>query len=72
MVSVVEFILKAKDWEVLINKAVNRTVEIAGRFGGKNIIDFLAIYRNEMQQRDVNDLKQISSFKRVVYGTRDP
>jgi dephospho-CoA kinase len=43
-----------------------RTVEIAERFGGKNITDFLATYWNEMKQRDVNDLKQISSFKRVV------
>jgi dephospho-CoA kinase len=66
MVSVVEFMLKARDREALIDKAVDRTVEIAGRFGGKNITNFLATYRNEMQQRDVNDLKQISSFKRVV------
>ena len=29
-------------------------------------MDFLATYRNEMQQRDIQDLKQISSFKRVV------
>jgi hypothetical protein len=41
-------------------------VELAGGFGGKNITYFLATYRNKMQQRDVNDLKQIFSFKRVV------
>jgi hypothetical protein len=58
--------LKERDREALIDKAVDRTVEIAGRFGGKNITDFLVTYRNEMQQRDVNDLKQISGFKRVV------
>jgi dephospho-CoA kinase len=53
-------------------KAVDRTVEIAGRFGGKNITDFLATDRNEMQQRHVNDLKQISSLKRVVeLGVRE-
>ena len=66
MVSVVEYMLKMRDREALIDKAVDRTVEIAGRFGGKNITDFLATYRNEMQQRDIQDLKQISSFKRVV------
>jgi hypothetical protein len=56
MVSVVDFMLKATDREALFDKVVNRTVEITGRFGGKNIMDFLATYRNEMQQRDVNDL----------------
>jgi hypothetical protein len=67
MVSVVEFMLKARDREALINKVVDRTVEIARRFGPKNIMDFLATYRsNELQQRNINYLKQISSFKRVV------
>ena len=41
-------------------------MQIAGRFGGKNITDYLATYWNEMHQRDVHDLKQISSFKHVV------
>ena len=72
MVSVVEFMLKARDREALIDKAVDRTVEIAGRFSGKNITQFLSTYRNEMQQRDVPDMRQISSFKRVVEpGIRD-
>ena len=44
MVSVVEYMLKMRDQEALIGKAVDRTVEIAGRFGGKNITDFLATY----------------------------
>ena len=66
MVSVVEYVLKTRDREALIDKVVDRTVKIAGRFGGKNITDFLATYRNKMQQRDVHDVKQISSFKRVV------
>ena len=66
MVSVVEYMLKMRDREALIDKVVDRTVEIAGRFGGKNITDFLATYQNEMQQTDGHDLKQISSFKRVV------
>ena len=55
MVSVVEYMLKMRDREGLI--------DIVGRFGGKNITDFLATYRNEMRQRDIQDLKQISSFK---------
>ena len=55
-----------RDREALINKVVDRTVDIVGRFGGKNITNFLATYRNEMQQRDIQNLKQISSFKRVV------
>ena len=58
--------LKVRDREALIDKVVDLTVDIAGRFGGKNITDFLATYRNEMQQRDIQDLKQISSFMRVV------
>ena len=41
-------------------------MEIAERFGGKNITDFLDTYWNEMQQRDIPDLKKNSSFKRVV------
>ena len=49
MVSVVEYVLKTRVQEALIDKAVDRTVEIAGRFGGKNITDFLATYRHEMQ-----------------------
>ena len=55
-----------RDREALIDKVVDRTVDIAGRFGGKNVTNFLATYRNEMQQRDIQDLKQISNFKRVV------
>jgi hypothetical protein len=48
MVSVVEFIFKARDREVLIDKVVDRTVEIAGQFGGKNNTDFLTTYRNKI------------------------
>jgi hypothetical protein len=66
MMQIVELMLKARDREALIDKAVDRTVEIAGRFDGKNVTKFLATYRNEMQQRDVQDQTQIASFKRVV------
>jgi hypothetical protein len=66
MMQIVELMLKARDREALIDKAVDRTVQITGRFDGKNITKFLATYRNEMQQRDVQDQTQITSFKRVV------
>ena len=56
MVSVVEYMLKVRDREALIDKVVDHTVDIAARFGGKNVTDFLATYRNEMQQRDIQDL----------------
>ena len=58
--------MKGWDPEALIDKAIDRIVKIAGRLGGKNVMDFLATYRNEMQPRDVHDWKQIRSFKRVV------
>ena len=57
MVSVVEYMLKTRDREALIDEVVDQTMEIVGQFGGKNITDFLATYGNEMQQRDVHDLK---------------
>ena len=66
MAQIVEIMLNARDREALIDKAVDRTVEVAGRFSGKDITKFLSTYRNEMQQRDAPDMKQISSFKRVV------
>ena len=46
MVFVVEFMLNERDREALVDKAVDRTLETAGRFGGKNITNFLATYRN--------------------------
>jgi hypothetical protein len=55
MMQIIEFMLKASDREPLIDKAIYRTVEITGRFDGKNITKFLATYQNEMQQRDVQD-----------------
>jgi DNA-binding protein len=44
MMQIVELMLKARDREALIDKAVDRTVEIAGRFDGRNITKFLAMY----------------------------
>jgi hypothetical protein len=48
MVQIVEFMLKVRDREALIDKEVDLTMEIFGRFGGKNITKFLATYQNEM------------------------
>ena len=48
MVSVIKFMLKERDREALVDKAVDRKVEIGGRFGCKNITNFLATYWNEM------------------------
>jgi hypothetical protein len=66
MMQIVQLMLKARDREALIDKAIDQTVQITCRFDGKNITKFLAMYRNEMQQRDVQDQTQIASFKRVV------
>jgi hypothetical protein len=66
MMQIVELMLEARDREALIDKAVDRTVQIPGRFDGKNIMKSLATYRNEIQQRDVLDQTQIASSKRVV------
>jgi hypothetical protein len=66
MMQIVEIMLNARDREAVIDKVVDRTVEISGRFDGKNITKFLATYRNEMQQREVHDRSEIASFKRVV------
>ena len=66
MVSIVEFMLKTTDRKASIDKEVDRTLEIVGRFGGRNVTYFLTTYCNEMQPRDLHDLEQIASFKRVV------
>ena len=66
LVAIVEHMMRARDNDARLNKAIDRTVEIVGQFGGRNITDFLAIYKTEMQPRDVIKEKQISNFKRVV------
>ena len=63
---VAEHMMRARDNVASLEKAIDRAIEIAGQFGGRNIMDFLATYKTEMQQRDVVEEKQISSFKRVV------
>ena len=66
LVSIVEHMMRARDNDASLDKAIDRTVEIAGQFGGRNITDFLATYKIEMQQRDVIEEKQISRLKRVM------
>ena len=66
LVAIVEHMMRARDNDASLDKAIDRTIEIAGHFVRRNITDFLATYQTEMQQRDVIEEKQISSFKRVV------
>ena len=67
LVAIVEHMMRARDNDARLDKAIDRTIEIAGHFGGRNITDFLTIYvKTDMQQRVVIEEKQISSFKRVV------
>ena len=66
LVAIVGHMIKARDNDAILDKAIDQTVEIAGQSGGRNITDFLATYKMEMQQRDVIEEKQISSFKLVV------
>ena len=66
LVAIVKHMMRARDNDARLDKAIDRTVEVVGQFSGRNITDFLAIYETEMQQRDVIEEKQISSFKRVV------
>ena len=64
--AIVEHMMRARDNDANLDKAIDRTIEIAGHFVRRNITDFLATYQTEMQQRDVIEEKQISGFKRVV------
>ena len=66
LVAIVEHMMRAHDNDARLDKAIDRIIDIAGQFGGRNITDFLIIYKNEMLQRDVVEEKQISNFKRVV------
>ena len=65
LVAIVGHMIKARDNDAILDKAIDQTVEIAGQSGGRNITDFLATYKMEMQ-RDVIEEKKISSLKRVI------
>ena len=66
LVAIVQHMMRPRDNDARLDKAIDRTIEITGQFGGRNITDFLTIYKTEMQQRDVIEEKQLSSFKCVV------
>ena len=66
LVAIVEHMMRARDNDASLDKAIDWYIEIVGQFGGRNITDFLATYKMEMQKRDVIEEKQISSFKHVV------
>ena len=58
--------MRSRDNDASVEKAVNRVVEVEGQFDGRNITKFLDVYKREMNQRDVSEARQISSFKRVA------
>ena len=66
MMEILEQMMRCRDNDASVEKAVNHIVEVAGQFHGRNITDFLDAYKKEMNQRDVAEALQISSFKRVV------
>ena len=64
MMLIVEQMMRSRDNDVSVEKVVNRVVEIKGQFDGRNITKFLDAYRREMNQRDVSEARQITSFKK--------
>ena len=66
MMAIVEQMMSSRDNDASVEKALERVVEIEGRFDGRNITKFLDAYKREMNQMDVSEARQISSFKRVV------
>ena len=66
MMLIVEEMMRSRDNNASVEKAVDRVVALEGQFDGRNITKFLDAYRREMNQRDVSEARQISSFKRVV------
>ena len=66
LVAIVKHMMRDRDNDASLDKAIDRTVEIEGQFDERNIMDFLVIYKTKMQQRDVIEEKQISRFKRIV------
>ena len=66
MMLIVEQMMRSRDNDASVEKAVDRVVELEGQFDGRNITKFLDAYKREMNQRDVSEARQITSFKRVV------
>ena len=66
MMEIFEKMMRCRDNDASVEKAIDRIVEVAGQFNGRNITEFLDAYKREMNQRDVSEARQILSFKRVV------
>ena len=66
MMEIFEQMMRCRDNDASMENVVNRLVEVEGQFNGRNITEFLDSYKREMNQRDVSEARQISSFKRVV------
>ena len=66
MMLIVEQMMRSRDNDASVEKAVDRVVELEGQFDGRNVTKFLDAYKREMNQRDVSEARQIASFKRVV------
>ena len=66
MMLIVEQMMRSRDNDASVEKAVDRVVELEGQFDGRNVTKFLDTYRREMNQRDVSEARQIASFKRIV------
>ena len=63
MMVIVKQMMRSRDNNASVDKAVDRTVEVMGQFNGRNITEFLDAYKREMVQRDVTAARQISSFQ---------
>ena len=63
MMVIVEQMMRSRDNDASVEKAVDRVIEIEGQFDGRNITKFLDAYIREMNQRDVSEARQIASFK---------
>ena len=66
MMAIFEQMMRCRDNDASVEKAVDCVVETEGQFDGRNITKFLDAYKREMNKRDVSEARQITSFKRVV------
>ena len=66
MMLIVEQMMRSRDNDASVEKAVDRVVELEGQFDGRNVTKFLDTYRREMNQRDMSEARQIVSVKDYV------
>ena len=55
MMEIVEQMMRSRDNDAGMEKAIDRVVEIEGQFDGRNITKFVDAYKREMNQRDVSE-----------------